>query len=93
MKPKETDPHPTSGFEENLKKALTEFLILFLFGEKEHYIGELSPLLEARSHGTLSIVFPYAAIYRITAAGLRESHPHDIYITKEAPNYTLNPNG
>ncbi len=27
----------------------------------------------------------------ITAAGLRESHPHDIYITKEAPNYTLNP--
>ena len=28
---------------------------------------------------------------QITAAGLRESHPHDIYITKEAPNYTVNP--
>lgn len=28
---------------------------------------------------------------QITSAGLRESHPHDIYITKEAPNYTLNP--
>ncbi|SMC47911.1 IMP dehydrogenase [Papillibacter cinnamivorans] len=28
---------------------------------------------------------------RITSAGLRESHPHDIYITKEAPNYTMNP--
>ncbi len=27
---------------------------------------------------------------RITAAGLKESHPHDIYITKEAPNYTVN---
>ncbi len=26
---------------------------------------------------------------RITAAGLRESHPHDIQITKEAPNYYL----
>ncbi|MBR2477080.1 MAG: IMP dehydrogenase [Clostridia bacterium] len=25
---------------------------------------------------------------RITAAGLRESHPHDISITKEAPNYS-----
>ena len=25
---------------------------------------------------------------RITGAGLRESHPHDISITKEAPNYT-----
>ena len=29
---------------------------------------------------------------QMTAAGLRESHPHDIYITKEAPNYTINPN-
>ncbi len=28
---------------------------------------------------------------RITGAGLKESHPHDIYITKEAPNYSLNP--
>ncbi len=26
---------------------------------------------------------------RITAAGLRESHPHDVQITKEAPNYSL----
>jgi IMP dehydrogenase len=26
---------------------------------------------------------------RITGAGLRESHPHDIQITKEAPNYSV----
>ncbi|MBO8128427.1 MAG: IMP dehydrogenase [Peptococcaceae bacterium] len=26
---------------------------------------------------------------RISAAGLRESHPHDVIITKEAPNYSL----
>ena len=26
---------------------------------------------------------------RITSAGLRESHPHDIHITKEAPNYSI----
>ncbi len=25
---------------------------------------------------------------KITGAGLKESHPHDIHITKEAPNYT-----
>jgi IMP dehydrogenase len=24
---------------------------------------------------------------RITGAGLRESHPHDVTITKESPNY------
>ncbi|NUN47320.1 MAG: IMP dehydrogenase [Candidatus Brocadiae bacterium] len=28
-----------------------------------------------------------AQFIRITAAGVRESHPHDIVITKEAPNY------
>jgi len=32
-----------------------------------------------------------AQFIQITAAGLRESHPHDIYITKEAPNYTVSP--
>jgi IMP dehydrogenase len=26
---------------------------------------------------------------RITSAGLRESHPHDVVITREAPNYSL----
>jgi IMP dehydrogenase len=29
-----------------------------------------------------------AKFVRITQAGLLESHPHDIYITKEAPNYS-----
>jgi IMP dehydrogenase len=26
---------------------------------------------------------------KVTSAGLRESHPHDITITREAPNYEL----
>ncbi|MFV0399507.1 MAG: IMP dehydrogenase [Oscillospiraceae bacterium] len=31
-----------------------------------------------------------AQFIKITGAGLKESHPHDIYITKEAPNYSTN---
>jgi IMP dehydrogenase len=30
-----------------------------------------------------------ARFVRITAGGLRESHPHDVTITREAPNYNL----
>lgn len=30
-----------------------------------------------------------AKFVRITGAGLKESHPHDINITKEAPNYSI----
>ena len=30
-----------------------------------------------------------AKFIRITGAGLKESHPHDIHITKEAPNYSF----
>jgi len=30
-----------------------------------------------------------AKFIKITSAGLRESHPHDIQITKEAPNYSV----
>jgi IMP dehydrogenase len=29
-----------------------------------------------------------AQFIRITAAGVRESHPHDVSVTREAPNYT-----
>ena len=32
-----------------------------------------------------------ARFVRITPAGLKESHPHDILITDEAPNYRANP--
>jgi IMP dehydrogenase len=28
-----------------------------------------------------------AEFIRITNAGLRESHPHDVMVTREAPNY------
>ncbi|MCC6701366.1 MAG: IMP dehydrogenase [Fluviicola sp.] len=30
-----------------------------------------------------------AQFVRITSAGMRESHPHDVTITREAPNYSL----
>lgn len=41
--------------------------------------------------GTVEDLHRKAQFIQITSAGLKESHPHDIYITKEAPNYTLNP--
>ena len=31
----------------------------------------------------------YSHFVKISAAALRESHPHDIHITKEAPNYSV----
>jgi IMP dehydrogenase len=34
-----------------------------------------------------------AKFTRITNAGLRESHVHDVIITKEAPNYSVGPEG
>ena len=40
---------------------------------------------------TIGELHSKAQFMQITSAGLKESHPHDIYITKEAPNYTLNP--
>ncbi len=39
--------------------------------------------------GTIDELRREARFIRITAAGLHESHPHDVTITKEAPNYNL----
>ncbi|MEG2814015.1 MAG: IMP dehydrogenase [Oscillospiraceae bacterium] len=40
---------------------------------------------------TIEELHEKAQLVKITGAGLKESHPHDIYITKEAPNYSVNP--
>jgi len=38
---------------------------------------------------TLAELRQNAKFIRVSPAGLRESHVHDVYITKEAPNYRL----
>ncbi|MCY0874700.1 MAG: IMP dehydrogenase [Firmicutes bacterium] len=38
---------------------------------------------------TIEALQSNATFIRITSAGLRESHPHDVHITKEAPNYSV----
>jgi IMP dehydrogenase len=38
---------------------------------------------------TIDALRTEAQFVRITAAGLRESHPHDVTITREAPNYSV----
>ena len=42
--------------------------------------------------GTVSDLKVNGKFVRITGNGLRESHPHDINITKEAPNYSIQVN-
>jgi IMP dehydrogenase len=37
--------------------------------------------------GTIRHLQTQAKLIRITSAGARESHVHDVVITKEAPNY------
>ncbi len=39
--------------------------------------------------GTIDALRTEAEFVRITPAGLRESHPHDVTITREAPNYSV----
>ncbi len=62
------------------------------------YKGPIAPLLHQFTGGlraamgycgapTIDALRTKAQFIRISGAGLRESHPHDITITKEAPNY------
>ncbi len=64
------------------------------------YKGSLAPLVYQLVGGMRSAMGYVGAadiptlkresqLIQITAAGLRESHPHDVLITKEAPNYRV----
>lgn len=51
--------------EENLKKALSEMLVLALLHERDYYALELAPTIMERSKGAIVITFPYAILYRM----------------------------
>lgn len=65
----ETKNQPSISLEDNLKKALTELLVLHLLSQREYYIGELTTTLYEKSGGVLTIVFPYSAVYRLQQSG------------------------
>ena len=50
-------------------------------------VGGLRAAMGYCGAGTVPELQERARFVRITAAGLRESHPHDVTITKQAPNY------
>jgi IMP dehydrogenase len=50
-------------------------------------VGGLRAGMGYAGAGTITDMKEKARFVRITGAGLRESHPHDVVITKEAPNY------
>ncbi len=52
-------------------------------------IGGLRAGMGYTGCGTIEELHEKAKFVKITGAGLKESHPHDIQITKESPNYSL----
>jgi IMP dehydrogenase len=63
-------------------KGALSFIVQQLVGGLRAGMGYLG----ARTLGDLR---RDAKFVRVSAAGLKESHVHDVFITKEAPNYRL----
>lgn len=57
------------GMEDNLKKAVTEMVVLSLLSREDMYAGQITQAIEDHSGGAVSIVFPYSALYRLISAG------------------------
>jgi IMP dehydrogenase len=52
-------------------------------------VGGLKSGMGYSGCGSIDALRTEAEFVRITMAGLRESHPHDVTITREAPNYSV----
>jgi IMP dehydrogenase len=52
-------------------------------------VGGLRASMGYSGASTIEELHAKGRFVRITAAGLRESHPHDVQMTIEAPNYTI----
>lgn len=80
--------------EDDIKKLVPEGIV-----GRVAYKGSLSEVIHQMVGGlragmgytgapTIDHLKKYAKFVKITAAGMTESHPHDITITSEAPNYS-----
>lgn len=58
-----------------------------LAGVLHQLIGGLKSAMGYLGAADLATLRDKARFRRVTGAGLREAHPHDVQITKEAPNY------
>ena len=52
-------------------------------------IGGLKSAMGYTGNETIDKMREHAKFIQITASGMKESHPHDMKITKEAPNYNI----
>ncbi|MDQ6966465.1 MAG: IMP dehydrogenase, partial [Mariprofundaceae bacterium] len=60
-----------------------------LSGILHQLVGGLRASMGYVGANDIAAMHERAKFIRITGAGLRESHVHDVTITKEAPNYRL----
>jgi IMP dehydrogenase len=58
-----------------------------LHGVAHQLVGGLRASMGYAGAGTIEALQEHGRLTRITSAGLVESHPHDIQMTVEAPNY------
>ncbi len=56
-------------------------------------VGGLKAAMGYTGNGTIEAMRQNCRFQQITNAGLRESHVHDITVTREAPNYQTSPRG
>jgi len=60
-----------------------------LEGQLTQLVGGLRAGMGLAGCATIADLHSKARFIRVTSAGLKESHAHDVVITKEAPNYRL----
>ncbi|CAD6882112.1 Inosine-5'-monophosphate dehydrogenase (EC 1.1.1.205) / CBS domain [Methylomonas albis] len=53
-------------------------------------LGGIRSSMGYTGNSTIAAMHENAQFVRVTSAGMRESHVHDVTITKEAPNYHMN---
>ncbi|MBO5361012.1 MAG: PadR family transcriptional regulator [Clostridia bacterium] len=65
MSKRKTDSSSATGIAENMKKGITEMLILAFLNQEEATINSIVKKLDECSDGKCKITFPYATIYRL----------------------------
>lgn len=69
MKQSKAKKSATTGITDNLKKGITEMLVLAFLNDRDMTINDIVKGLDEYSDGKCKIIFPYSTVYRLLDNG------------------------
>lgn len=89
-----SNPNPVQGMEDNLKRAVTEMLVLTLLSREDMHASQIRQSIQRETGGVLRLASPYMLFYRLIENGyILEAYKKPAPDGRRRQYYQITPEG